>query len=177
MDELSRLMPDKGEADDAPADDIVVAALSETGSTGDLSLDEPMLPLAIPVDPEALAEEVAHHTGDEEIIEDFADRQALAYSGHEKLLDELYDVHVERLELAGGDLDADWDGIETGEEFVGGSTPTPDQDIVDLLGAAVGIVYEDDEPLRTGELLEERDRHRAELDPDLVEDELDGLDE
>lgn len=176
MDELSRLMPDKGEDEDAPADDIVVVALTDTDSTGDVSLDEPVIPLAIPVEPEALANEISQHTGDEEIIEDFADRQALAYSGHEMLADELSEIHVERLELAAGDIDADWDGIDTGEEFVGGSTPTPDQDIVDLLGAAVGIVYEDDEPLHTGELLEERDRHRAELDPELAEDELDEMD-
>ena len=54
---------------------------------------------------------------------------------------------------------------DAGEETVGGTVPTPDQDIVEDLGRAVGITYEDDEPLHTTEKLEERDRHRWELDP------------
>ena len=67
---------------------------------------------------------------------------------------------------SGGDLDADWERDEAvGEEGVGGSVPTPDQDRVDELGAAVGIEYQDEEPLHTTEKLENRDRHRWELNP------------
>jgi hypothetical protein len=52
-----------------------------------------------------------------------------------------------------------------GEEAVGGTTPTPDQDVVDDLGQALGVTYEDDEPLG-GEKIRERDRNRWELDPE-----------
>jgi hypothetical protein len=35
----------------------------------------------------------------------------------------------------------------------------------------VGLTYEDDEPLRTGERMEKRDRERWELDPESAEEE------
>jgi hypothetical protein len=41
--------------------------------------------------------------------------------------------------LSGGDIDADWAGAyASGEESVGGSVATPDQDVVDELGRALG---------------------------------------
>jgi hypothetical protein len=48
---------------------------------------------------------------------------------------------------------------------VGGSTPTPDQDVVDELGKAVGITYDDAEPLRFGDKVADRDAQRWELNP------------
>ena len=72
--------------------------------------------------------------------------------------------------LTGGDIDAAWDQAAVGEETVGGTTPTPDQDIVDELGRAVGVNYEDAEPLHTTEKLERRDEHRWELHPASSED-------
>ncbi len=73
--------------------------------------------------------------------------------------------------LSGGDVDARWDQAEGGgEESVAGSSPTPDQDVVDEIGEAVGITYEEGEPLRVGEKEEERDEHRWELDPASSED-------
>ena len=71
---------------------------------------------------------------------------------------------------AGGDIDADWRRSDIGEETPGGSTPTPDQDVVEELGEAVGLRYEDNEPLDTAEKIAERDRHRWELDPASSED-------
>jgi uncharacterized protein DUF6335 len=71
--------------------------------------------------------------------------------------------------LAGGDIDAAWDQASSGEETVGGSSPTPDQDIVDEIGRAVGINYEDAEPLNT-EKIERRDQERWELHPASSED-------
>jgi hypothetical protein len=74
-------------------------------------------------------------------------------------------------ELSGGDVDARWDQAQAaGEETVGGSVSTPDQDIVEELGKAAGITYQDNEPLRVGEKEEERDAHRWELDPASAED-------
>jgi hypothetical protein len=72
--------------------------------------------------------------------------------------------------LSGGDVDAAWEGADSGEEAVGGSSPTPDQAIVQELGEALGLTYEDNEPLGTTEKLEKRDRDRWDLDPASSED-------
>ena len=72
--------------------------------------------------------------------------------------------------LTGGDIDAAWDQAAAGEETVGGSSPTPDQDIVDEIGRAVGLIYEDAEPLHTTEKIERRDQERWELHPASSED-------
>ena len=66
--------------------------------------------------------------------------------------------------LTGGDPDADWERAESdGEETVGGSVATPDQNVVDDLGDALGISRGSDEPVRTSEeILERRDRKRWE---------------
>ncbi|MBP6004691.1 MAG: hypothetical protein KA746_14770 [Pyrinomonadaceae bacterium] len=72
--------------------------------------------------------------------------------------------------LSGGDVDAAWDEAAVGEESVGGENPTPDQSVVSELGEAMGITYNDNEPLHTEEKLLERDRHRWELDPASAED-------
>jgi hypothetical protein len=68
--------------------------------------------------------------------------------------------------LTGGDLDADWRGAATsGEEAVGGSVATPDQDIVDEIGEALGVAQAPDAELRTsGEILRDRDRHYWDLE-------------
>ena len=73
--------------------------------------------------------------------------------------------------LTGGDIDAAWQEADTvGDEAVGGTAPTPDQDIVDEIGAAVGLEMEDNAFLRTQDILEERDDRRWELDPTSSED-------
>ena len=74
-------------------------------------------------------------------------------------------------ELTGGDIDAAWEQAATvGDEAIGGTAPTPDQDIVDEIGAAVGLEMDDNAFLRTNEILEERDDRRWELDPTSSED-------
>jgi hypothetical protein len=73
--------------------------------------------------------------------------------------------------LTGGDLDANWEAAySSGDEAPGGDNPTPDQDIVDQIGKSLGVEYEDDEELKGAAKLEERDRHRWELDPASSED-------
>ena len=53
-----------------------------------------------------------------------------------------------------------------GEDLPGGSTPTPDQSVVDEIGRAYGLQDGDSGALRTSrEVLDRRDRHRAELEP------------
>jgi hypothetical protein len=72
--------------------------------------------------------------------------------------------------LTGGDIDAAWDQASVGDETVGGSSPTPDQDIVDEIGEALGVTYQDTEPLHTTEKLAQRDAERWELNPASSED-------
>ena len=72
--------------------------------------------------------------------------------------------------LTGGDIDAAWDQASVGDETVGGSSPTPDQDIVDEIGRALGVTYAEGEPLHTTEKIERRDAERWELNPASSED-------
>ena len=70
-----------------------------------------------------------------------------------------------------GDLDADFTSASTvGDEAPGGDNPTPDQDVVDLIGRSLGVEYEDSEELKGGEEIVARDRKRWELDPASSED-------
>lgn len=68
-------------------------------------------------------------------------------------------------EITGGDVDADWQDPADGEEAVGGSVATPDQDIVEQIGQALGITYQDNEPLDPGHKVEKRDDERWEMNP------------
>jgi hypothetical protein len=89
----------------------------------------------------------------------------------QSLAEQLDEHHEVSPELSGDDLDAAWDQAEaSGEEAVGGTAPTPDQDLVDELGAAVGIEMDDQTPLGTEETLELRDAKRWELEPKSSED-------
>ena len=73
--------------------------------------------------------------------------------------------------LTAGDVDADWESAEAvGDEAPGGDNPTPDQDVVDDIGRALGVEYEDDEELQGGAEIADRDRNRWELDPSSKDD-------
>lgn len=73
--------------------------------------------------------------------------------------------------LTAGDVDADWGAAaSSGDEAPGGDNPTPDQDVVDEIGRALGVEYEDDEELQGGDEIAARDRHRWELDPESSDD-------
>ena len=72
--------------------------------------------------------------------------------------------------LSGGDVAAVVDEDGSGEEAVGGSVATPDQDIVENLGRATGVTYEDNEELNPVEKVKKRDRKRWELNPSSSED-------
>jgi hypothetical protein len=65
---------------------------------------------------------------------------------------------------SGGDIDADWEEVNTsGAESVFGHNPTPDQSNVEENAHAMGIDYEDNEPLDFLGKLEKRDENRFEL--------------
>jgi hypothetical protein len=73
--------------------------------------------------------------------------------------------------LTAGDVDADWESAySVGDEAPGGDNPTPDQDVVDEIGRAVGVQYEDNEELKGEKKISDRDRKRWELDPASSED-------
>jgi hypothetical protein len=81
--------------------------------------------------------------------------------------------HTDRSpDLSAEDMDAAWDRADVGEEVVSGSSPTPDQDIVEEIGEAVGVTYQDQEPLAMEEKLAKRGLQRWELDPASSEDYL-----
>ena len=73
--------------------------------------------------------------------------------------------------LTGGDIDADWQtAYSSGEESVGGSVATPDQDVVDEIGRALGVEQDIDAPVRgSDEILRARDRLRWHLERDAAD--------
>jgi uncharacterized protein DUF6335 len=73
--------------------------------------------------------------------------------------------------ITAGDVDVDVeDAYFTGDESPGGDNSTPDQDIVDDIGRALGVEYQDNEELKAVDKVTERDRKRWELDPASSED-------
>ena len=95
-------------------------------------------------------------------------------AGH--VVDMAAEVHAHREtspRLTGGDVDADWqNATAAGDEAVGGSTATPDQDVVDELGEALGVPQAPDAELQpVAEILAERDRHRWRLEREAIDDE------
>jgi hypothetical protein len=74
-------------------------------------------------------------------------------------------------DLTAGDIDADWgEAYADGDEAPGGDNPTPDQDVVEEIGRALGVEYDDAEELKGSEKIIERDRNRWEYDPASAED-------
>ncbi|MDY6902610.1 MAG: DUF6335 family protein [Cyanobacteriota bacterium] len=74
-------------------------------------------------------------------------------------------------ELTGGDVDAYWQGASAvGDEAVGGTVATPDKNVTEELGKAVGLEMDDKQPLQTNDILDRRDDNRWELDPKSSED-------
>jgi Family of unknown function (DUF6335) len=73
--------------------------------------------------------------------------------------------------LTGGDVDADWQtAYSSGEESIGGSVSTPDQDVVDEIGRALGVEQDADAPVRASdEILRARDRLRWHLERDAAD--------
>lgn len=66
---------------------------------------------------------------------------------------------------SGGDIDANWEEVNSsGSETVFGHNPTPDQSDVEENAHAIGIDFEDNEPLDFVEKIEKRDSKRWELE-------------
>jgi hypothetical protein len=66
--------------------------------------------------------------------------------------------------LSGGDIDAEWeDANDSGAESVGGHNPTPDQSDTEANANAMGVSFEDNEPLNFDEKHDRKDKFRDEL--------------
>jgi len=74
-------------------------------------------------------------------------------------------------DINAGDVDVNVeDAYFVGDESPGGDNPTPDQEVVDEIGKALGVEYQDAEELRGSDKVADRDKHRWELDPASSED-------
>ena len=100
------------------------------------------------------------------------DRTASSARTGRRELREKFNEHTETSPaLTGGDIDADWESAHSvGDEAPGGDNPTPDQDIVDDIGKALGVQYEDNEELKGEKKISDRDKKRWELDPASSDD-------
>lgn len=107
---------------------------------------------------------------DDEIRAEFDAAADIGEEGTQSMISKLVEHTSSSPILSGGDVDAAWEDSAVGEESVGGGNPTPDQSVVEDLGVAMGLTYEDNEPLGGEEKLEKRDRDRWELDPASAED-------
>ena len=102
---------------------------------------------------------------------DFDRSASSARTGHRELVERLHHHAETSPALSGGDVDADWEGAyAVGDEAPGGDNPTLDQDIVDDIGKAIGVQYEDNEELKGEKKISDRDKKRWELDPASSED-------
>ena len=92
-------------------------------------------------------------------------------TGRAELEESLHEHGAMTPAITGGDIDADWENAYfSGDEAPGGDNPTPDQDIVEDIGKALGVKYEDNEELKGADKVVERDKHRWEMDPASSED-------
>ena len=90
-------------------------------------------------------------------------RDATAARSGRRQLSESKRQHNKMSAVTGGDVDADMEAAYfSGDGAPGGDNPTPDQNDVDDIGQAIGVKYNDNEELRGGDEVVERDRHRWE---------------
>jgi hypothetical protein len=102
---------------------------------------------------------------DPNITEFMNDEIAHAPQAPQELLNRIREDTAASPADSGGDVDADWSDVNnTGSESVGGHNPTPDQSDVEQNAHALGIDFQDNEPLDILEKMEKRDRNRFELD-------------
>lgn len=101
----------------------------------------------------------------DEAMKQFIDEEiANAPKAPSELEERLHEHHSSSPADSGGDIDALWEEVNTsGSEAVFGHNPTPDQSDVEDNAHAMGIDFEDNEPLDFVRKLERRDRNRFEL--------------
>jgi len=104
-------------------------------------------------------------TPPDEAIKDFMDEEiAHVPQAPGELTERLNENNASSPSDSGGDIDAEWEEVNnSGAEAVFGHNPTPDQSDVEENAHAMGIDYQDNEPLDLLEKIEKRDRDRYEL--------------
>lgn len=102
---------------------------------------------------------------DEEMKQFIEEEIAHAPQAPGELEERLHEHHSSSPADSGGDIDAQWEEVNTsGSEAVFGHNPTPDQSDVEENAHAMGIDFEDNEPLDFVHKFARRDRNRYELD-------------
>ena len=97
-------------------------------------------------------------------------------AGAAKLAHRLSEDSLADPSITSGDVDAQWEGAQfSGDESAVSSMTTPEQNMVDDIGTAMGVTYQDNEELKFGEKERSRDHKRWELDPASSEDYQDRL--
>jgi len=92
-------------------------------------------------------------------------------AGTAKLAERLRSDSLADPTITAGDVDAQWESAQfSGDESAVSSMPTPDNNVVDEIGRAMGVTYDDNEELKVGEKERSRDTHRWELDPASSDD-------
>jgi hypothetical protein len=99
----------------------------------------------------------------EEIQHEFSEASHLGSAGQQHLIDKLRDHHLPSPDQSGGYMAPPWEDVDLGEERVGAGNPVPDQNNVEEFGKAVGLSFEDNEPLNADAKMKARDQSRWEL--------------
>lgn len=100
----------------------------------------------------------------EEIREFMEEEISHAPKAPSELEERLEEHHSSSPADSGGDIDAQWEEVNSsGSEAVFGHNPTPDQSDVEDNAHAMGIDFEDNEPLDFVRKMEKRDQDRYEL--------------
>jgi Family of unknown function (DUF6335) len=108
---------------------------------------------------------------DQEIEAEMQDEIAHVPQAPQELLQRVRENNASSPDDSGGDIDAEWEDVEdSGAESVFGHNPTPDQSDVEQNAHAMGIDFQDNEPLDLLEKMEKRDRNRYELDENSKSD-------
>lgn len=102
---------------------------------------------------------------DEEIVELIEDEIRESPRAPSELIERLREHHSSSPADSGGDIDAMWEEVNTsGSEAFAGHNPTPDQSDTEANAHAMGIDFQDNEPLDILNKIEKRDKERFELD-------------
>src|SRR5262245_2687778 len=92
--------------------------------------------------PQAIADASRAHGTPEEVLQGPPARETIVLKDdrERQAEEELREYTASSPRLTGGDVDADWQRADSvGEEAPGGTVSTPDQSVVDDLGAALGV--------------------------------------
>lgn len=101
---------------------------------------------------------------DEELASFMDEEISHAPQAPSELFQRLSDHHSSSPADSGGDIDASWEEVNSsGSEAVFGHNPTPDQSVVEENAHAMGIDFEDNEPLDFINKFDKRDRDRFEM--------------